>query len=95
MSIHIDSMFTVLADRGITASETQIDVYPNPAGAFIQMNTRRGDKVQIFDMLGRMVQQADVFEDNVSLSVNELKKGQYFIVIRAEDQVRKGKFLKL
>ena len=61
-----------------------IEIYPNPFVDRISVNTEEAiDVVRIYDLTGRMVQQATPNKANFSLNVADLSKGVYLVKLNA------------
>ena len=55
------------------------NIYPNPASDVISINAENDAMIQIFDMAGRVVMNANVNEGINTISVAELADGIYFV----------------
>lgn len=68
-------------------------LYPNPTSDILYIDTKqRISKIEIFDMSGRLLKTADGKEKKVS--VEQLNKGTYLILIHTENGVVNSKFIK-
>jgi hypothetical protein len=75
-----------------------INVYPNPASSFIQVQTNLSDfsnaSICVFNLQGQMVMTQTLFLNRQSIDVKALQKGTYFYQIRKDAQlVGKGRFM--
>jgi hypothetical protein len=64
----------------------KLDIYPNPATTEIHITNYgllNGEKVEIYDMNGRMmlVENGTMFTDNLSINVSTLPQGIYFVKV--------------
>jgi len=71
----------------------QNDVYPNPAGEILTIETKRNlEKIEIYDYLGKKV-----FEDsfaNKNVNISEFSAGVYILKLYAENRTSSVKFIK-
>ncbi|KAA1247481.1 RICIN domain-containing protein [Aquimarina sp. RZ0] len=57
-----------------------IEIFPNPANDFITVTgVEKGDNIKIYDILGKVVHQTLVKNENESLSTSSLKPGLYIV----------------
>ena len=66
-------------------SSAIIDIFPNPASDFIDINNAKGASISIFDSLGKVVLKSNCADDLTRIHVTGLFNGFYMI------QARKGK----
>ena len=99
--VSVDSVysFTLEDDRSIVANfrqvATSIDdfgkedirVYPNPMNNVVNVSglDASTNQIIIYDLRGVKVFEKDITQRNVSISVESLKKGMYFIEIKTDD----------
>ena len=91
--VHIGSLVNV---NVITALENKITVYPNPANDVINISADgvRLNEIRIVDINGREVRTVDVGnQSQLSLQVNDLISGVYFIQLRAGSDVATKKIV--
>lgn len=68
-------------------------LYPNPTSDILYIDTKqRISKIEIFDMSGRLLKTADGKDKKVSVA--QLNKGTYLILIHTENGVVNSKFIK-
>ncbi len=78
--------FDVTFDANVLSVIESLDrvfVSPNPAGDQVQVHAAVGAQVQIVDMLGRTVQQAQLQSNPATLSVAELPVGAYRVIVQS------------
>lgn len=78
--------FTTDADA-LVETEASFNIYPNPAQSMVNIESSlRGEaQVSIFDMTGRCVKEVSAADmSNVSINVENLTKGVYFISIQQD-----------
>ena len=78
--------FTTDADA-LVETEASFNIYPNPAQSVVNIESSlRGEaQVSIFDMTGRCVKEVSAADmSNVSINVENLTKGVYFISIQQD-----------
>ncbi len=79
--------FTTMPEA-LTELESNFNIYPNPAHSMINIESSlKGEaQVNIFDMTGRNVKEVSVSDmSNVSINVEDLNKGVYFISIQQDN----------
>lgn len=64
-----------------TNAEKSIRVYPNPAVGYIQIEGAQGDKVQVVDMIGRVVLTQPISNGAGRVSLGGLSNGGYLIYV--------------
>lgn len=75
-------------------------VFPDPATDIITYQTKRNSSVseiRIIDITGKAViilQKPAISDDQVKIHIDKLNKGIYFILVRSENEIESGKFLK-
>ena len=87
---------TTLAVKEFT--ESDIVVYPNPTSSKVNFTIKNPDlktgTVEVFDSLGRLVQQSRILNSNMSLELNGLP-GMYFVKIKNGDKILTKRVIKL
>lgn len=98
----VDSMFVnpinnSVGIHDINAIENQLEIYPNPASNFININYRLSNtssiNISVMDLLGKSVKilQEDTFKNSgyykQSFAINDLKNGIYFMKVKINDHV--------
>jgi plastocyanin len=75
-------------------------LYPNPATSFITYRTSMTssvNEIRILDITGRTVKilhKPEVSDSQIRIDIEKLNKGIYFILVKSEDGIESGKFLK-
>jgi hypothetical protein len=64
-----------------TNTEKSIRVYPNPSAEYIQIEGAQGDKVQVVDMIGRVVLTQPISNGAGRVSLGGLSNGGYLIYV--------------
>lgn len=97
-STHITSVNDIVAVKEIELAKA-IDVYPNPAGR--ELNIRFKDEIKnrswnsyITDETGRVVMNNINLTNESSVSVQQLKRGAYYIVMESEGERVSKSFIK-
>ncbi len=81
-------------------SETVVNdlfVYPNPANSLItiEWSSGIGKTIQLIDALGRNIQTINATENHISINIEHLAVGIYFIKVEGENGSTTQKFVKL
>lgn len=72
----------VVDNANVMLNETEeVKVYPNPVGGLLNVYAEGMDKVEVVDMLGRVVVEQDVFSDNETIDVSGMPSATYMIRI--------------
>ena len=59
--------------------EDSFTIYPNPADNFVILqNAKVGEKLDLFDVVGKKVKSFQVESESQQLDISELKTGVYF-----------------
>ncbi len=58
-----------------------INIYPNPTKDYITINAKKGAKISIYNTNGQIILKSEMTEDNKTLSLSNLAKGNYFVEI--------------
>ncbi|MBC7865049.1 MAG: T9SS type A sorting domain-containing protein [Bacteroidia bacterium] len=81
---------------GINEKEKiDVRVFPNPSGNLVNIELTGVEKnyfVEIYSAQGKLILKANC---KTSVDVSELESGIYTIIVRNENMIRKGKFIKL
>ena len=75
-------------EEALVELEANFNIYPNPAKSMVNIESSlKGEaQVNIFDMTGRCVKEVSVSDmSNVSINVEDLNKGVYFISIQQDN----------
>lgn len=79
-------------------AEEQIHVYPNPAHEYINIElgqTHKRMSVEVYDVEGKLVLQSQVEDTGfMALQIGALKKGTYLIMLQADEEMKRLKFVK-
>ncbi len=80
----------------LISSESQIDLYPNPASEMIQIKLiEKGNySLTITDVCGRTISNAKFNTDYTTLDIANLNSGIYFYSINNNNKIFSGKFIK-
>lgn len=87
--------FTPLTTDGIQRNSA-VKVYPNPATDVLHIDAPKGcNSYKLFDAMGRLITQQNFSErTQVSLPLNQLQSGMYFIQIEHSEGSTSSKFIK-
>ena len=82
--------------RNLQTLKAGIIVYPNPAHTKITVHSEQGivNKVQVFDVYGKLLKTVDGSGNNAVVDVNKLSAGMYFVRISTEKGVVTKSFVK-
>jgi plastocyanin len=75
-------------------------VFPNPATNYITYQSKvksAVDEIRIIDFTGKTVkilQRPDVSDSQIKIDIGNLDRGIYFIIVKSENGIESGKFLK-
>jgi inhibitor of cysteine peptidase len=76
---------------------SEISIYPNPSneGQFMINGLKNGSKIEVLDVLGKIVHSTTVYDNNYKIDLSNLNKGIYFYKITnlQNDQLTQGKLL--
>jgi hypothetical protein len=80
----------------VSRSLKDVQVYPNPAGEFIRIsgNTDRAIQASIYDISGKSVMELLTPDTKGPISVSHLVNGMYVIVMKYDNNIWRGKFIK-
>ena len=79
--------FTTLSEDAVEEVNAGFNIYPNPAQSMISIKSAMNGEAQIsiFDMTGRCVKQVSATDmSNVSINVEGLNKGVYFVSVQQD-----------
>lgn len=69
--------------------EDSFTIYPNPADNFVILqNAKVGDKLDLFDVVGKKVKSFDVESESQQLDISELKTGVYFARSNQQEAIK-------
>jgi hypothetical protein len=80
--VEISEEVFVGIDDPSSASETAIEVYPNPAVDLVTIEAVNLEKVLLMDMTGRVIESRESDNSKAEFSVSSLPKGLYFLNIK-------------
>lgn len=91
----IDNFEYTIPETSISeTNQNLLTVYPNPTANRLQINSFV-EKLQIFDLTGRIVKEMSLNTENPIISVADLQANTYFIKVKTNNEIRNGKFVKL
>jgi nitrous oxidase accessory protein NosD len=69
--------------------QSSFSVYPNPADNYIVLqNAIVGDKVVLFDVVGKKVKSFNVESESQQMDISELKTGVYFARSNQQEAIK-------
>jgi len=86
--------FGVVSTKDLPYVEDLVKVYPNPVDNKLHLALKDNGKVQIFDLLGRLVYEQKAGMGNETLAIERLISGTYFLKFISEDSQQIIKFVK-
>ncbi len=89
-------MYPVGFDEFLLQEDLTLKVYPNPAKNNIRFDKAYEEmyEVLVFNTLGQMIMHLKDYENNTSASIENLHSGLYTFIIRKEEKIHTGKFIK-
>jgi hypothetical protein len=60
---------------------TSLIIFPNPATSIITISGKEINKIEIIDLLGRIVKQVEQNENNIKIDISNLSNGSYLVRI--------------
>jgi hypothetical protein len=77
---NISDLYTDISENYVS----NIEIYPNPASDYLNINNSLSSKISILDITGKTL--LNIFSDveNIKLDVSDFKQGMYFIHIENE-----------
>ncbi len=91
-----DTITITVGTSGVNSdleSTNTISVYPNPATDIISINNESAAKVNITNLVGRIVL-TETIDPNATINISSLKSGIYFISIETTDKINSVRFIK-
>lgn len=92
----LNSCVIVIDDIPPVFSNTEIQVYPNPANNMLQVslgNGFTGGELKFYNTTGALVKQLSIESTDVVINVSALPKGLYFITAEKDGVYAKGKLV--
>jgi len=86
----------MLGNAASGAGADDVVIYPNPNGGRFTVNRVQGtvDRVQVYDVYGKLLKTVEVNANTAELDVRELASGMYFVRIHTEKGVVTKSFVK-
>ena len=56
-----------------------LEIYPNPASDYININTEKIKSINIYDLQGKLMKSIDCKDDMTNVNISDFAKGVYFI----------------
>lgn len=93
-TIGLDTVSTV-GIRTTTKSQKQVVLYPNPSvGKFTFTNLESGNRLQVFDINGKLVSDYILNENSITIDLEGKEKGVYvYKISRTEGESQQGKLI--
>ncbi|CAN5439471.1 hypothetical protein BH10BAC1_BH10BAC1_06410 [soil metagenome] len=89
-STRSDTIITYCTSVGINelSSTSQISIYPNPSSGQFNFNgLEKGNKIEVFDMTGKIIYEGQASSDFETINISENAKGIYFYRITDESKL--------
>jgi hypothetical protein len=78
----------------LLSNNNSIFIYPNPASNFICISGTENAIISIFNIVGKKVLKIEDYSLGQSVSINNLPKGMYIVLIKRNQETKTLKFLK-
>ena len=92
------TMLSVEEDITISVNENrladQISMYPNPASSKVNLNIPEGAEMQVFNLLGKVVEVRKNMKAHEILDVSHLQNGLYFVQLTHNGETHTERLLK-
>ena len=86
---------TPLDPTGIAEDKApMINIFPNPATDFVNIEAEDLLRVTIFDLTGKTVRNVSAEQGRTTIGINDLKSGCYLILVETNRDVVKKAFVK-
>jgi len=72
-----------------------VNVYPNPARDYVTVSAKNMKQIKVYDIIGQEVKNINVKKDEVTVNVEDLTNGVYFISVETRNGLISKKFIKL
>ncbi|MEI7487661.1 MAG: T9SS type A sorting domain-containing protein [Chryseobacterium sp.] len=95
--IDVDDLgFVPFPASSASSSQSDLLLYPNPATFELKIDNRESgiEAIQIYNVLGELVNSQDVTGNSVVLDISSLSKGIYFAEIKTEKAIVRKKVVK-
>jgi hypothetical protein len=93
------SQMLTITTLGITNNDlllSEIGVYPNPSTHFITIDLKNSTtaKVQVYDVIGKLILNVPAYNSNEKLDTSSFKTGVYLVKIKVDNKVVTKRILK-
>ena len=79
---------TPLDPTGVSeGNEQNINVFPNPTSDFVTVGAEGLQKVEVIDLMGRVVKSVSAISNTLRLDFESLSNGLYYLSVRTEDGI--------
>ena len=68
-------------------NDEQFEIYPNPARDFVKLSviSRQSSVVRIYNTIGMLVDEFEIYSDEIEINVSDYKSGVYFVEVSTEN----------
>ncbi len=85
--------FTTENGDGLIANQEFLNIYPNPATQYVNIECNAGSEISIIDFSGKILQQTVSTATKTTIDVQNLSSGVYFIKIRNNSGTKMQKLI--
>ena len=76
-------------------NECDLNIYPNPASNYVQLNSNEESIVEVYDLNGSKVMETRMFNHNDQLNIETLENAIYWLKISTASSICKSRIVKL
>ena len=93
--VYIDQLSATILDGTLSVSENVLDgvkLYPNPTSDILNVSCPAGTNLDVYNVLGVLVQSEKEVQENHTMNVSNLSSGMYFLKMQSEGKTTTIKF---
>ena len=84
------------AITGINSNKTndQISIYPNPSSGHVNVTVKENGVLHIYNSFGEEIKKQNLTEGENAIDISAAASGIYFVEVKRENSVWRGKLIK-
>ena len=93
------NILNTLSTNDYEIANWEVEIYPNPSSNILNVNVKDFEnqeiKYTIINSSGKIIRQENKFVKEMSLNIEDLKQGNYYLILEQKNNIISKEFIKL